>query len=82
MEAVASLAAAAQAKIIQENEIKAAIPDKEIQEEINRTTETEHVNILTPDEKMGERSDSNNEETWEEFPAKKNLIKRRTFQTR
>ena len=54
MEAVASLAAAAQAKIIQENETKAAVPDKEIQEAINGTTETEHVNILTPDEKMGE----------------------------
>ena len=40
MEAVASLAEAAQEKIIQENEIKAAIPDKEIQEAINGTIET------------------------------------------
>ena len=71
LEAVASLAAAAQAKIIQENETKAAVPDKEIQEAINGTTETEHVNILTPDEKMGERSDSDDEKTREELPAKK-----------
>ena len=53
LESVDSLAAAAQAKIIQENETKAAIPDKEMQEAINGTTETEHVNILTPDEKWG-----------------------------
>ena len=46
LESVASLAAAAQAKKIQENETKAAI-----QEAINGTIETEHVNILTTDEK-------------------------------
>ena len=52
LEAVASLATAAQAKIIQENEIKAAILDKEMQEAINGKIETEHVNILRPDGKM------------------------------
>ena len=51
LESVASLSEAAHAKIIQENEIKAAIPDKEIQEVINGTIETEHVYILTRDEK-------------------------------
>ena len=39
LEAVASLAEAAQAKIIQENEIKSAIPDKEMQDAINGTIE-------------------------------------------
>ena len=63
LEAVASLAEAAQPKIIQENEIKAAIPDKEMHEAINGTIEIEHVNILTPDEKMGDQLDSNDEET-------------------
>ena len=71
MEAVASLTAAAQVKIIQENETKAEIPDKEMQEAINETTEKEHVNILTPDEKMGEQSDSNDEETRGKMPAYK-----------
>ena len=33
--------------------------------------ETEHVNILTPDEKMGEQSDSNDEETRGKMPANK-----------
>ena len=49
LEAVASLAGAAQTKLIDENEIKAAIPDKEIQDAINRTIGTEHINILKPD---------------------------------
>ena len=51
LEAVASLAEAAQTKTIQDIEIKAEIPDKEMQEAINGTIETEHINILTPDEK-------------------------------
>ena len=54
LEAVASLAAAAQTRIIQENKIKSAILDKEMQEATNGTIETEHINILTPDENMGE----------------------------
>ena len=53
LEAVASLAEAAQTKIIEENEIKAAIPDKEMQEAINGTIDTEHINILKPDKKNG-----------------------------
>ena len=40
MEAVASLTEAAQTKIIEENEIKTATPDKEMQEAINGTIET------------------------------------------
>ena len=39
LEEVASLEEAAQAKIIQENETKAAIPDKEMKEAINRANE-------------------------------------------
>ena len=61
LEAVSSRAERTQTKIIQQNEIKAAIPDKEMQEAIKGTIETEHINILTPDEKMGERLDSENE---------------------
>ena len=52
-----------------------------MQEAINGTIETEHINILTPDEKMGERLDSDNEETREDLPAKKKVIKRRTLLT-
>ena len=82
LEEVASLAEAAQTNIIQENEIKAAIPDKEMQEAINETIETEHINILTPDEKMGEGLDYDYEETREDLPAKKNVIKIRTLRTK
>ena len=63
LEAVASLAEAAQTKIIEENEIKAAIPNKENQEAINRAIETEHINILTLDEKMGEQLETDDKET-------------------
>ena len=76
-ESVASLVEAAQTKIIEENEIKAAIPDKEMQEAINRTIETGHINILTPDEKMGERLDTDDEETREDLPAKKKRNKKK-----
>ena len=42
-----------------------------MQEAINGMIETEHINILTPDEKMGEQLDTDDEETQEDLPAKK-----------
>ena len=53
-----------------------------MQKAINGTIETEQINILTLDENMGERLDTDDEETREELPAKKNVIKRRTILTR
>ena len=81
LEAIASLAEAAQTKIIKENEIKAAIPDKEMQEAINGTIDTEHINILTPDEKWGSNWTPTMRRPGKTCLQIKNVIKRRTLQT-
>ena len=50
-----------------------------MQEVINGTIETEHINILTPDEKMEERLDTHDKETREDLPAKKKHNKKKEY---
>ena len=81
MEAVASLAEAAQTKTIQDIEIKAEIPDKEMQEAINGTIETEHINILTSDEKLESDWNPTLMRPGKTCLQRKNVIKRRNLLT-